>query len=257
MMKLMITGLTGTLAPKLEAVARRAGHDVIGWDHRRIAPQDAAAGAALLHAARPDAIAHLALGPVEWAAQLAAHARAEGMAFLFTSSAMVFDHEPDGPHRPQDERSARDDYGRYKMACEDAVLQMHPGACVARLGWQIDGDGRGNNMLAQLDRQQAKDGRIGASRLWRPACSFMDDTAEALRGLLLRRERGVFHLDSNATAGHTFDRIVLALAARFERSEWNVDVNGHYAHDQRLAGHEALLPSLASRLSALRDAPAR
>lgn len=252
-MKITITGLSGTLAPKLEQAARRAGHEVLGWDHRSVAPQDAAAGASWLRAMRPDAMAHLALGPVDWAAQLAAHARAEGLPFLLTSTAMVFDHEPDGPHRPADERTARDDYGRYKMACEDAVLAAHPGACVARLGWQIDAGARGNNMLAQLDRWQAKDGRIGASRLWRPACSFMDDTAEALLGLLTRREAGVRHLDSNAGAGHAFDSIVRALAKRFARAEWSVDVNRHYVHDQRLVGHEGLLPPLVARLPMLTD----
>jgi dTDP-4-dehydrorhamnose reductase len=249
--KLMITGLSGTLAPKLEAAARRAGHDVVGWDHRSVAPHDTEAGAALLHELRPDAIAHLALGPVAWAAQLAAHAQAEGLTFLFTSSAMVFDRLPDGPHRPADERTARDDYGRYKIACEDAVRAAHPAACVARLGWQIDASASGNNMLAQLDRQQASDGRINASHRWRPACSFMEDTAETLLALLLRRESGVRHLDSNAGAGHSYDSIVRALAKRFERLTWRVDVNDHYVHDQRLLDIAPLLPPLAGQLPAL------
>jgi dTDP-4-dehydrorhamnose reductase len=250
-MKLMITGLSGTLAPKLEAAARRAGHDVVGWDRRSVVPHDNAASAALLHALRPDAIAHLALGPVAWAAQLAAHAQAEGLPFLFTSSAMVFDHVPDGPHRPHDERTARDDYGRYKIACEDAVRAAHPAACVARLGWQIDASASGNHMLAHLDRQQAADGRIGASRRWQPACSFMEDTAQALLGLLLRREAGVRHLDSNTDPGHRYDSIVRALAERFDRVTWRVDVNDHYVHDQRLLDTEPLLPPLAVRLPAL------
>lgn len=250
-MKLLITGLSGTLAPKLAVAARRAGHEVLGWDHRAVAPDDAASGAALLQVLRPDAIAHLALGPVGWAARLAAHAAAEDLPLLFTSTAMVFHHEPDGPHQPGDPRTARDDYGRSKIACEDAVLAAHRGACVARLGWQIDADARGNNMLAQLDQGQARDGRIGASRLWRPACSFMDDSADALLGLLVRREAGVRHLDSNAVAGHSFDAIVRALAERFGRTGWRLDVNDDYAHDQRLQGHEALLPPLAARLPSL------
>lgn len=124
---------------------------------------------------------------------------------------------------------------------------------MARLGWQIDAGARGNNMLAQLDQWQAKDGRIGASRLWRPACSFMDDTADALLGLWLRREAGVRHLDSNTGTGHSFDSIVRALAKRFARADWVVDVNSHYAHDQRLAGHEAWLSPLALRLPTLAD----
>jgi dTDP-4-dehydrorhamnose reductase len=250
-MKRLITGLSGTLAPKLAVAARHAGHEVLGWDHRRVPPQDSAAGDALLRGVQPEAIAHLALGPPAWAARLAMHAAAEGLPMLFTSSAMVFDHEPDGPHRPDDLRTAHDDYGRYKIACEDAVRAAHPGACVARLGWQIDADGRGNNMLAQLDQWQARDGRIGASRRWRPACSFVDDSADALLGLLVRREAGVRRLDSNAVAGHRFDAIVGALAQRFGRTGWQVEANDHPIHDQRLVGHEALLPPLAARLPAL------
>jgi dTDP-4-dehydrorhamnose reductase len=253
-MKLLITGLSGTLAPKLEAVARRVGHDAVGWDRRSVAPHDGVASAALLRKLCPDAIAHLAQGPVAWAAQLAAHAEAEGLPFLFTSSAMVFDRVPDGPHWPADERTAKDDYGRYKIACEDAVLSVHPRACIARLGWQIDASASGNNMLAQLDRQQANDGRISASRQWRPACSFMEDTAEALLGLLLQRSAGVRHLDSNASAGHGHDSIVQALAQRFERFAWRVDVNDHHVHDQRLVELEPLLPPLMLRLPALRTA---
>jgi hypothetical protein len=122
---------------------------------------------------------------------------------------------------------------------------------VARLGWQIDAGARGNNMLAQLDDWQATDGRIRASRLWRPACSFMDDAAAALLGLLTRREAGVRHLDSNAGAGHAFDSIVRALAERFGRAQWLVDANTEYVHDQRLVGHESLMPPLDRRLPTL------
>ena len=54
--------------------------------------------------------------------RIARLAAATDLPFLFTSTAMVFDHEPDGPHRPADPRTARDDYGRMKIASEDAVL---------------------------------------------------------------------------------------------------------------------------------------
>src|SRR5262245_29362856 len=112
-MRLLVTGLSGTLAPHLVAAARRAGHEVVGWDRHTLPVDDAIATARWLDdEARPDAIAHLALGPVDWAARLALHAASRGWPLLFTSTAMVFHHEPDGPHAPGDERSARDDYGR-------------------------------------------------------------------------------------------------------------------------------------------------
>jgi hypothetical protein len=79
----------------------------------------------------------------------------------------------------------------------------------------------------------------------------MEDTAEALLGLLLRRDVGVRHLDSNAGAGHRCDDSVRALAERFERFAWRIDVNDHYVHDQRLADLEPLLPRLTLQLPAL------
>jgi dTDP-4-dehydrorhamnose reductase len=251
-MRVLITGLSGTLAPKLAAAARHAGHEVIGWDHHALSPEDTDGGDAWLQAQQPQAVAHLALGPVSWAARLAAHAAAHDLPFVFTSTAMVFRHVPDGPHRAGDARTAQDDYGRYKIACEDAVRAAEPGACIARLGWQIDADARGNNMLAQLDQRHAREGRIGASRRWRPACSFMDDAARALLALIESHAGGVVHLDSNACEGHDFHAIVHALAARFGRARWQVRADDDYTHDQRLVGDEARMPPLSARLPDLR-----
>jgi dTDP-4-dehydrorhamnose reductase len=251
-MRLLITGLAGTLAPHLASAARSAGHEVLTWDRAAVPPDDVPAGAAWLDAEQPDAIAHLAMGASDWAARLAAHAALRGRPFLFTSTAMVFHHEPDGPHAPGDERSARDDYGRYKIACEDAVRAAHPGAVVARIGWQIDERALGNNMLAHLDQWQARDGRIGASRAWTPACSFMADTAAALLALIEAPLAGVVHLDSNAREGRTFDAVVAALAQRFERRHWVIAPHDDYRHDQRLVGDEVRMPPLSQRLPALR-----
>lgn len=247
-MKLLITGLGGTLAPHLARGALAAGHEVVGWDRAASPPDDASAVASWLDRTQPDAIAHLAMGAPAWAAQLAAHAAAHGRPFVFTSSAMVFHHEPDGPHTNVDVPNARDDYGRYKIACEDAVRGAHPQATLARIGWQIDADARGNNMLAQLDAWQARDGRIAASRRWRPACSFMADTAAALLALVESPRAGVVHLDSNAREGHAFDAIVAALARRFRPGQWVVAADDGHVHDQRLQGDEALMPALSERL---------
>ncbi len=162
---------------------------------------------------------------------------------------------PDGPHSPNDACTATDDYGRYKVRCENAVLAANPAATVVRIGWQIhadaDGHARGNNMLAHLAAQQHRDGQIVASTCWRPACSFMDDTAEALLGLVEQPVAGVVHVDSNAFEGHVFDRIVAALKREFRREDWVIVAEEGYRHDQRLAGGAALVPGLSTRLKAL------
>ena len=249
-MKWLITGLGGTLPPVLARTARQAGADVLGWDRSQVPPDDAHASRAWLERERPTAIAHLATGSAEWAGRLAAYGAERGIPFVFTSSAMVFDHDPDGPHAPHDDRTARDDYGQYKIACEDAVLSAYPEASVVRIGWQIDGEQAGNNMLMALDAWQRDQGRVAASTLWRPACSFMGDTADALVRLLLAPGTGVHHLDSNAGEGHTFYAVACALRDAFGREAWQVEPNEAYAHDQRLVGGLEV-PPLSARLGAL------
>lgn len=247
-MRIVITGLRGTLAPHLLQAARGAGHEVMSWDRRQVSPDDTFAGTRWLSETRPDAIAHLAMGSEAWAALLARHAAERGLPMVFTSTAMVFHHEPDGPHHPNDERTAQDDYGGYKIRCEDAVLAAHPGATVARIGWQIDAAAQGNNMLAALDGWQRDQGRVAASRRWIPACSFMSDTAAALLAVLLAVLRqplaGVVHLDSNAAEGRSFDRIAAALAERFDRPHWQIAPTDEYVHDQRLVGGPLAAPAL-------------
>lgn len=244
---MLVTGLGGTLAPHVAGAAIARGWRVSGWNRQEIPTGAGEEAAAFLERVRPDAIAHLALGDEGWAALLASFCAQTGAPYVLTSTAMVFDASPGGPHAPADARTARDDYGRSKIRCEDAVLAANAQASVVRLGWQIDADAHGNNMLAHLDAQQRRDGRITASRLWRPACSFMRDTAQALLALLQRPVAGVVHLDSNAEEGLPFPLIVAGLRQRFARSDWTIEVDESYAHDQRLIGGPSM-PPLSTRL---------
>lgn len=247
--RLVLTGVNGTLAPVVATHARAAGWEVHTWRRDEVSPEDDAACRSSLAEAAPHAIAHLAMGAAAWAACLARYAHENAIPFLFTSTAMVFHQEPDGPHCVNDARTAQDGYGQYKIACEDAVREANPRAIIARIGWQIHGDARGNNMLAHLDQSQQRDRRIEASRLWKPACSFMDDTAVALLNLIAANVSGTFHLDSNAEEGHTFDRIVSALKAFYERRDWQIEITEHYRHDQRLRADRGDAPIAVAHLS--------
>jgi dTDP-4-dehydrorhamnose reductase len=242
-MKSLITGLNGTLAPRLAEAARAAGHEVIGWNRAAVDPDDEALSAAWLSAQSVDAVAHLGMASARFAGWLASRCHN----FLFTSTVMVFDHRPDGPHDVADARTSKDDYGRYKIECEDAVLMASPTPVIARIGWQIDLERPGNNMLLTLDDWQRREGRVAASRAWTPACSFMADTAQALLGLLTRPLPGVHHLDSNAHEAWRFDELARALAREFGR-DWRVEPNEDYRHDQRLVGGASGLPPLSARL---------
>jgi dTDP-4-dehydrorhamnose reductase len=182
-------------------------------------------------------------------AELAGWAARRGLPFLVTSTAMVFHHDPDGPHAVNDKRTAQDAYGRSKIATEDAVRAAHPQASIVRIGWQIDPEAKGNNMLRILDEWQRTQGEVAASRSWKPACSYMADTAVALLGLLAKA--GVHHVDSNAQEGWSFAQLVTALAVEHRRDDWHVRLHGDYEHDQRLAGGEAWVPPLSARLPCL------
>ena len=88
-MKLLVTGLNGTLAPVVADCARARGHTIVGWDRSRVDPGDLTAARPWLESEAPAAIAHLALGSVEWSAWLARYAREHTLTFVFTSTAMV------------------------------------------------------------------------------------------------------------------------------------------------------------------------
>jgi dTDP-4-dehydrorhamnose reductase len=76
----------------------------------------------------------------------------------------------------------------------------------------------------------------------------MRDTADALLGLLDRREPGVYHLDSNAESALDFPTIAHRLA-RLRGANWRIEVNDDYLHDQRLPDSRVRLPPLADRLA--------
>jgi dTDP-4-dehydrorhamnose reductase len=258
-MRLLVTGLSGTLAPWLAEAARAQGHEVLAWDHRAARPAEGPGFNDHFANFAPQAVAHLGLSDTAQTAALATCAARIGIPFLFCSTAMVFHHEPNGPHGVDDARTAADAYGRSKIDAEDAVQNAHPGASIVRIGWQIAPHDAGppqprrrppNHMVAALDRWQAEGGRIAASRLWIPACSFMDDTAQAMLNLLA--QPGIHHLDSNLDTAWTFDALVRALQRRFGRDQWHIDAVDGYAHDQRLrpgSGQRFRVPGLSVRLS--------
>lgn len=51
-------------------------------------------------------------------------------------------------------------------------------------------------MVDYLDRTFREKGRIDASTLWFPACSFLPDTADSLTQIL-KLSPGLYHLDGN------------------------------------------------------------
>ncbi len=232
-MRILVTGMSGTVAPRFAGAARSSGHEVTPWLREQVSPDDPHACQRFLDDQRPDAIVHMAFGAEGWAGQLAGHARHRGIPFAFTSTTMVFAARPDGPYSISSPRTATDEYGAYKIRCEDAIWSANPDAMIARLGYQIDPDGRGNTMVAHTDAQQAAAGSVSASRHWIPACAFLDDTVDALLALVVDPQPGLHHLDANARTAWSHARILHSLAVALGRS-WEIVETDEPIHDQRL-----------------------
>ena len=255
----LVTGAGGTLGRVLGAAAVAAGHRATGWNRAACDPLRIDTHAAYVDAVAPDAIVHLATASqgtgahdegrrinLDWSAHLATLAAARGLPLLFTSTAMVFESTTPGPYTLATPADARAGYGLEKRLAEVAVLQAHPdGARVVRLGWQIGPDAVGNNLIAHACREMAAHGEVAASTAWRPACSFIEDTAAALlRAMAL--PPGLYMLDGNR-AGHDFAAIVEALGRTLGHT-WRVRRHADYVHDQRLLDDRLAVPVIGVRL---------
>jgi len=248
MKTVLISGLTGTLGPKIATQFNLRGWEIIEWDHHKHNPDDAGQRDAFWQSLRVDAVCHIAMGSEEWSAWLAEQCAQRRIPYLFTSTAMVFDAETDGPYTISEQRNARDTYGQYKVRCEDRIWSVNPDAMIARLGWQLHDEASGNNMLAYLDTQHREQGVIHASTHWYPATSHMDDTAIACLQLIERNEPGLYHLDSNSETRWSFYQLVCALKQHYNRP-WSVVPCADYQHDQRLLDERIALPPLSHRFT--------
>jgi dTDP-4-dehydrorhamnose reductase len=253
MKRAILTGMNGTVAP---ALARRLGLDgceVVAWNRSEVAVDDVEAGARFLDKAEPDTMVHLAMGAPEWAAWLAAQSLARGIRFLYVSSVSVFSGQAPGPITPDREPDATDDYGSYKAACELQVRAVHPDAVIARLGWQIDNDPRGNTMVRYLVEQMRNEGVVSVSRAWIPSTSFLSDTADALATLLADADaRGPYHLEAND--GFSMFHLARRLNERFALG-LRIEGTDAFAFDNRMVDERLRMKRLSERLDARPDAP--
>lgn len=251
LMKVLVTGLTGTLAPHFGDVFALQGCDVIDWDNQQIDSNDSTRVLDFLTSSKPDAIVHLAMGSEHWAGLLARWSAQHNCQFLFTSSAMVFGSRQDGPYQSDAPRLAEDDYGAYKIRCEDMVTAANPDAIILRMGWQFFPEKlAGNNMLAQLNNQFKQQGKVVCSTLWKPPVSHMQDTAEIAWRLLGQRAQGIWQLDSNSQLGLSLYQIASEMNSRLHLG-WIVEPDESYHHDQRLVDDRLLMPDLFARLTPL------
>lgn len=242
-MKILISGLNGTIAPVLAQKLEQEEHSLIAWDRSRVPSDDLEASRVFLISEKPDWFFHLANGSPEWTELLAEQCYEQGTKFLFTSTVSVYSGKQVGPFTIDVEPEPDDDYGRYKHECEQRIRQVNPDALIARLGWQIGHTSIGNHMVAHLHRIQASEGQIEASTRWYPACAFLEDTAVGLIELMKNYQAGLFHMDANP--GLTFNEIVRLLAKQHPKLSPIVDTHSHVQNNRMLDSQLVMNPITA------------
>jgi len=259
-MKVLITGLGGTVGRALGAQLRGEGHEVIGWDRSAVPIDRYEAMDAFVAATAPDAVVNLAIASrptgryqeswlvnYDWPSELAWICRQRAIRFFHTSTVMVFSPAAAGPFTIESEPDATEGYGYEKRRAEARVLYQNPEATVIRLGWQIGDAAGSNNMIDYLERQAREHGRVAASSRWLPACSFLPDTAVAL-ARALAAPPGLYQIDGNER--HTMLEIARALSA-LHSGRWEIAETTEPAQDQRMIDPRLGCAPLARRLPAL------
>lgn len=246
-MKALITGMNGTVAPVLAQALTQAGYIPVAWD-RSLHPVDHPDAVKFYMACeKPDCLCHLAMGSPGWAEGLAQGCAEQGIPFLYVSSVSVFSGSQTGPFAPSDRPHPDDDYGRYKLECEQRVQTANPKAHVVRIGWQIGSAPGGNQMVDFLDRTFRDQGVIEASTEWFPACSFLTDTAKGLVNILHSPPPGLYHLDGNP--GLSFHEIAVALN-RLQGQPWKIVPGRNPVRNHRMVDPRVAIAPITSRLKA-------
>ena len=256
----LVTGLGGTVGRALGARLRRDGVSVIGWDRSAVPIDQYHAMDAFIAEAAPDVVVNLAIASAltgrtneawlvnhEWPSELAWICRQRAIRFVHASTAMVFSGAATGPFTPASIPDATEGYGHQKRSSEARVHHQNPDALVVRLGWQIGDQSGSNNMIDYLEREMRAHGHVRASTRWLPACSFLDDTADAIARLLVAAP-GCYMIDANT--GWTFFEIARALAAH-HGGRWTIVETDDLVQDQRMIDPRVTVAPLSARLASL------
>lgn len=215
-MRVVIVGATGLLGCSLWRGWRgRPGWDVIGTSRaargglERLELLDAAGAAAALAAWRPDAIVIAASEPhvdfcetdpsstrrinVEGTLALAHAARRTGARVLFFSSDYVFDGSR-GAWREDDTPSPLNEYGRQKLAVEQALASFGAGALTLRVSGLFGWEFKPRNFVLRTRENLAAGRRLTlpCDQIYSP--TYVGFLPEPIAALLEQEASGLLHL---------------------------------------------------------------
>ena len=234
-MKILLTGKNGqigwelcrALAPLGEIAAYdRAELDLAAPDRivaavRSTMPDvvvNAAAYTAVDQAEREPAAAHAINAAA--VAVLADEARHTGALLVHFSTDYVFDGSKETPYVEEDVPNPLNEYGRSKLAGEQAIRETGGRHLILRTSWVYSA--RGRNFFLTMKRllQEKQEVRVIVDQVGAPTCAAaIADATAAILGKSDRRPNGVYHLTaSGSTSWHGFATAI----ARLERSATRV-----------------------------------
>lgn len=220
-MKVLITGAGGQVGHDL--VATFADHDVVAVDHAALDVGDRAAVLACVTTTQPDAIVHAAAWTAVDACEadpdrahrvnalgtrhVAEAARRVGAHLTTFSTDYVFDGTKAEPYDEWDRPNPQSVYGRSKLAGEQE-LSGDPDATVVRISWVCGF--HGNNMVKTILRLAGEHDTLSFVDDQRGCPTFAADAAVAVRGLVVDRRPGLFHMTNQGPVSwFEFARAVL------------------------------------------------
>ncbi len=259
-MKIIITGANGTIGQVLKAQLKKLGHTVVAWDRTLVPIDNYQAMEDFVSREQPGAFFHLAIASqptgreneqwmvnYEWPSEIAWICRKLNIPLVYTSTAMVFSDQQQGPFTVESEPNNLEGYGYVKRQSERRVFYQYPQARIVRLGWQIGDKPGSNNMIDFFDKKMREEGQVSCSSKWLPACSFLEDTSQALIRVL-DLAPGLYMADSNR--GWNFFEIATALRKKY-KTDWKIVENQDFVYDQRLIDPRLEMPPLSDRLPGL------
>lgn len=229
-LKILLTGANGQLGTDLARLAGESGrHRVLAAASRDLDVGDRDAVMAAVTGFGPDLVVHAAAWTAVDACEsdperafrvnafgcrnVAEAARSAGSHLVAVSTDYVFDGTDAAPYTEWAATNPLSVYGRSKLAGEQEVRAILPGATIARTSWVCGA--HGSNMVKTILRLSAGDGPLRFVDDQHGCPTFTEDLAAMLLQLGVGRRPGTFHVTNQGpTTWYRFACDVLTAAGR-------------------------------------------